>query len=246
MPSRGRSRLDERGRRLNFGSMKIIVALAALLLSTAGFAAAPLTGQVLEVRDADPYTYVRLKTAEGETWAAVNKAAVKTGESITINRPMVMRNFESKALKKTFDTIVFGTIADRSAAPGAMGASPHGAGGMPKAAVPTVAIKVAKATGADAHTVMEVVSGKTALKDKGVTLRAQVVKVNAGIMGRNWFHVQDGSGSASAGTNDLLVTSKDMAAVGDVVHIQGTVRTDVKLGAGYDYAVLVENASLKK
>ena len=34
--------------------------------------------------------------------------------------------------------------------------------------------------------------------------------------------------------------------VGDVITIQGTVRTDVQLGAGYDYAVLVENATLRK
>jgi hypothetical protein len=65
-------------------------------------------------------------------------------------------------------------------------------------------------------------------------------------MGKNWFHVQDGSGAAGAGTNDILVTSKDTVAVGDVVHIKGTVRTDVKLGSGYDYAVLIEDASLKK
>jgi hypothetical protein len=65
-------------------------------------------------------------------------------------------------------------------------------------------------------------------------------------MGKNWLHVQDGSGTAGAGTNDVLVTSKDQAAIGDVVNIKGTVRTDVKLGAGYDYAVMIEDASLRK
>jgi hypothetical protein len=49
-----------------------------------------------------------------------------------------------------------------------------------------------------------------------------------------------------AGTNDILVTSQDAAAVGDVVTVKGTVRTDVKLGSGYDYAVLIENATLRK
>jgi hypothetical protein len=65
-------------------------------------------------------------------------------------------------------------------------------------------------------------------------------------MGKNWLHLRDGSGAAGAGTNDILVTSKDVAAVGDVVLVKGVIRTDVKLGAGYDYDVLIENATLQK
>ena len=228
--------------------MKTIATLAALLISTTAFAAS-LQGEVLEVRDAAPYTYLRLKTAEGETWAAVSAAPVKKGAQVTIQDATVMQNFESKSLKKTFDKIVFGSLADPNAPATAAKASPHGtaggaATGAPAAAAP--AIKVAKASGSDARTVAEVVGGKSALKDKPVSLRGQVVKANLGIMGKNWFHVQDGSGSASAGTHDILVTSKDVAAVGDVVSIKGTVRTDVKVGPGYDYAVLIENASLQK
>jgi hypothetical protein len=163
---------------------------------------------------------------------------------------MVMNNFESKALKKTFTTIVFGTLADANGAGAAM-AKPHGGigglnpGSMAPAAPPPV-VKVSKASGADARTVAEVVSGKAGLKDKSVSLRGQVVKANTGIMGKNWFHLQDGSGAAGAGTNDILVTSTDTAAVGDVVLVKGVIRTDVKLGSGYDYDVLIENAKLQK
>jgi hypothetical protein len=65
-------------------------------------------------------------------------------------------------------------------------------------------------------------------------------------MGKNWLHLQDGSGKAQDGSNDLLVTSQDLAAVGDVVTARGTVRTDVSFGAGYAYAVLVEEAAVRK
>jgi hypothetical protein len=34
--------------------------------------------------------------------------------------------------------------------------------------------------------------------------------------------------------------------VGDIVNARGTVHTDVKLGAGYAYAVLVEAAAIHK
>jgi hypothetical protein len=232
--------------------MKPAVALAALVLAAAAWTAqampaqpagGTLKGEVLETRDVDAYTYLRLKTATGETWAAVPTATVKKGAQVTLANTMVMENFESKTLKRKFDKIVFGTLSDPNAKQAAAPAgAPHGA---PAAAAVPVA-KVAKATGPDAKTVAEVVGGKASLKGKPVLVRGQVVKMNAGIMGKNWVHLQDGSGSASAGTNDILVTTQDMAAVGDVVTVKGTVRTDVNLGSGYAYAVLIEDAALRK
>jgi hypothetical protein len=105
---------------------------------------------------------------------------------------------------------------------------------------------VAKAEGANGRTVAEVYANRVALKDKPVVIRAKVVKVNAGVMGKNWVHLRDGSGSAADGSNDLLVTSKDEPKVGDLVVAKGTVKTDVNLGSGYAYKVLVEEASFQK
>jgi hypothetical protein len=158
---------------------------------------------------------------------------------------MVMENFESKTLKKKFDKIVFGQIVDPAAGPaGGSAAAPPAS---PQAAAPMAQpIMVAKAAGPDARTVAEVVTGKAKLKDKSVLVRGQVVKVNAGIMGKNWLHLRDGSGSAADGSNDILVTTKDTAALGDIVSIKGTVRTDVNLGSGYTYAVLIEDAVVRK
>lgn len=233
-----------------------LFALAAISAALGAFsipvhAGPPLKGEVLEVREAPPYTYLRLKTEAGETWAAVTAVPVKKGAQVTVVNTLVMQDFESKALKRKFDKVVFGTLGDPNAPAAAAAptqASPHGAGGMmpaPKAGVATVG-KVAKASGSDARTVEEVIAGKTGLKDKSVSVRAQVVRVNNGIMGKNWIHVQDGSGKAAAGTHDILVTSKDTVAVGDIVTVKGTVRTEVKIGQGYDYAVLIEDASIRK
>lgn len=204
---------------------------------------ASLSGEVLETRNVDAYTYLRLKTSAGEIWAAVPTVAVSKGAKVTIGRPMIMENFESKTLKKTFDKIAFGVLE----APNAMVTSAHGSkpGAKPDAGKVTVA-KVARATGPNAKTVAEVVSGKTALKDKAVVVRGQVVKVNSGILGKNWVHLRDGSGSAADGSDDILVTTQDATAVGDIVSASGTVRTDVNVGAGYTYAVIIEAASLRK
>ena len=203
-----------------------------------------LKGEVLETKDVDSYTYLRLKTTQGEVWAATAKTPVKKGAQVSLVNTTVMENFESKSLKRKFDRIVFGTIADPNAkaAAGAPAGSPHGA---PAVAAAPVA-KVAKAAGPDAKTVAEVVGGKASLKNKTVAVRGQVVKVNLGIMGKNWVHLQDGSGSAKDGTHDILVTTADTAAVGDTVVARGVVHTDVNLGSGYAYAVLIEEATIRK
>ena len=227
--------------------MKLTAVLASLVLVFAALgtqaASPPLSGEVLETLPVEGYTYLRLKTKDGETWAAVPSASVKKGAQVTIVDSMVMQNFESRTLKRKFDKIVFGSLATTAAGAGPM-AAPQAAPTPQPAALPPA--KVSKATGPDARTVAEVVQGRTALKDKPVQVRGRVVKVNLGIMGKNWVHLQDGSGAAADGSNDILVTTKDVAAVGDIVTAKGVVHNDVDLGSGYNYAVLIEQATLAK
>jgi len=239
--------------------MKMLIAVLMLFCAGAGWAAdkpapsvsaspsgsasppasAPIQGTVLEVKDVEAYTYLRLKTKDGEIWAAVNKTPVKKGTEVTIENPMLMSNFESKSMKKTFDKIIFGSLAD---AGGEMAAAHAGLGKA--AAVGNV--KVPKATGPNARTVAEVVTRRDELKDKTVLVRGTVVKFNPQIMDKNWIHLRDGSGSAANNTDDVLVTTKDQAKVGDVVTAKGIVHTDRDLGSGYAYKVLIEEATLQK
>ncbi|HPL79120.1 nucleotide-binding protein [Candidatus Skiveiella danica] len=234
--------------------MKILLALClsvAVSLPTLAWAAdAPtpsakasnvVSGEVLEVKDVDIYTYLRLKTRDGETWAAVSKAPVKVGAKVTIENPSVMKNFESKVLKKTFPTIVFGTLAGTG---GKEFASAH-ANAPQAVTAATAPIKVPKASGANARTVAEVHTKSAELKDKPVVVAGQVVKFNPAIMGKNWVHLRDGSGDAAKETNDILVTTQAQAKVGDVVTVSGVVRTNKDFGAGYTYKVLIEDATLK-
>jgi hypothetical protein len=101
---------------------------------------------------------------------------------------------------------------------------------------------VAKAEGG--KTVAEVFAEKDALANKPVTIRGKVVKANHGVMGLDWLHVRDGSGSE--GTNDLTVTATSAPAkVGDTVLVTGKVATDKDFGMGYQYPVLVEEADVK-
>ncbi len=226
-----------------------------------------VSGTVLETMDASDYTYMRLKTATGETWAAITKTKIAKGDAVTVTNAMVMDGFQSKTLNRTFDHILFGVLA----APGA--AAPAGAAALPMVSdhAPTAGttggetpqqmaaqhgqaaggppdapdVKVPKAEGANAKTVAELWAHRTALKGKEVVVKAKVVKVTNGVMGKNWLHVRDGSGSKAAKDNDLTVTSDATAKVGDVVTATGVVSIDKDFGAGYAYPVIVENAKLK-
>ena len=107
-------------------------------------------------------------------------------------------------------------------------------------------VKVAKATDADARTVAQIITERVQLKNKTVVVRGKVVKFTPGVMGKNWVHMRDGTGSATDNTRDVLVTTKDETKIGDIVVAKGVVHTDVDLGSGYSYKVLVEDATLRK
>lgn len=95
---------------------------------------------------------------------------------------------------------------------------------------------------AETKTVEQVNKEMAQLKGQQVTVTGKVVKVNNGIMKRNFVHVQDGTGDNN--TNNLIVTSKQTAAVGNNVTITGTVVLDTDFGMGYSYPLLIENSSI--
>lgn len=98
------------------------------------------------------------------------------------------------------------------------------------------------AADAAVKTVAAVHQEKAELAGKAVQVEGKVAKVNNGIMGRNFVHVRDGSGDQNS--NNLIVTSKDTAAVGDQVVITGLVKLDRDFGSGYMYPLLVEEANI--
>jgi hypothetical protein len=234
--------------------MKTLLAICMIFTATLAWAgehtaaakpaSAVVKGEVLEVKNVANYTYLRLKTKDGETWAAVLNTPVKEGATVAIENYTVMHNFQSKDLKKTFPTILLGTL-------GSAGGSAQDAHVM-GAAYPNLGqkkdaddIHVPKADGADARTVAEIMMKSAELKDKPVLVRGKVVKYNPAIMGKNWVHLRDGSGSAADNTNDILVTTASETKIGDVVTAKGIVRTNKDFGAGYSYKVLIEEATLQ-
>ena len=85
---------------------------------------------------------------------------------------------------------------------------------------------------------------KAGLAGKTIKAQGKVVKVNNGIMGRNFVHVQDGTGDAKNSSNNLVVTSKQTANIGDQVTVSGVVVLNRDFGSGYAYPLLIEEASI--
>ena len=107
-------------------------------------------------------------------------------------------------------------------------------------------VSVAKAEGPEGRTIAELHAQRASLAGKPVAVRGKVVKFNGGIMGKNWLHLRDGSGTAEGKDNDLTVTTQDAVSKGDVVLVKGTVAVDRDFGSGYTYSLLVEEAKVTK
>ncbi|OGR05409.1 MAG: hypothetical protein A2520_04705 [Deltaproteobacteria bacterium RIFOXYD12_FULL_53_23] len=196
-----------------------------------------ISGKVLETMTSGGYTYVLLAKDGVKTWVAIPVTKVAVGDEITCKPGMVMSNFNSTSLNRSFERIVFSQ--------GLASAGPVVAASAPVVAAPAAeAIKVDKAEGITAYTIGEIFAKKDALANMPVMVKARVVKISRGILGKNWLHLQDGTGSQATGTNDLMVTTDSVPGLGDVVTIKGNLSRDRDFGAGYRYDVIIEGAEV--
>jgi hypothetical protein len=113
---------------------------------------------------------------------------------------------------------------------------------IPSAAGDTVDLSgIAKAEGG--KTIAEVFAEREQLAGETIVFRGKVVKTNAGIMGRNWLHIRDGSGAE--GTNDVTVTTTEVLPnVGDTVLVSGALQLNKDFGMGYQYDLIIEDADV--
>lgn len=198
--------------------------------------------EVLETMDSGGYTYARLLTGEGEVWVAAPVTPLAVGDMVQFSGGMEMTEFHAASLDRTFETIWFvGSLPKAGGQPGA--AQAHGTGASRTSAGPAGEVEpgaVGRAEGG--YTVAELYEKRSELAGQEVAVAGRVVKYNAGIMGKNWIHLQDGSGEP--GANDLTVTTQAATAVGDEILVRGVLVLDRDFGAGYRYDLIVEDAAV--
>lgn len=206
------------------------------------------TGTVAETMNSGGYTYARLQDGKDDVWIAARDFSTRAGDRLTVSLEMPMENFESKTLKRTFPVVYFVSSVARDGQQ-VVGASGEGTAPslMTSHAPGTVATRVEPVTPAPGGlAIADVWAKRTALAGQPITVRGTVVKVNDNILGRNWIHLQDGSGSAGDRTNDLTITTGEVLKVGDVITMTGLLAIDRDFGAGYAYGAIVENAKVVK
>ncbi len=221
----------------------LLMAGAAMWFPSPGLAqqSAPVTSAIVrEVIQTSNYTYLDVKAGKDTKWLAVPLGKYKTGDTVYYQGGLVMNDFKSKELNRTFKSVIFleGLGKTPAGADKSVAAIPGHTG---KANPGKENVKVDPAPGG--ITIAQLFSNKKNYAGKTVKVRGKVVKYNARIMGKNWAHIQDGSNYS--GKYDLTVTLKNELQIGDVVTFEGKVSIDRDFGSGYFFDVIMEEAVVK-
>lgn len=225
-------------------------ALLATLLQAAPALANPALANKDEIRSGDVtyaktaggYTYLKIREADKDVWIAALPMSVAVGDKVEYAGGDTMKDFKSKAMDQTFDSIRFVSrihVVNKDMPMDEVhkGIKPEG-----KVAIPPKQGEIAKPRGG--KTVAELFSEKDKLNGKSVTARAKVMKVSKNILGKNWITMADGTGKTP--DDKLVVASMEAPAVGDVVTASGVLKTNVNLGSGYQYKLVIEDAKFTK
>ncbi len=198
-----------------------------------------LSGVIEETMDTGNYTYVLINNGEKSIWAATERYPAAIGQHVTIPRGMMVKDFESPSLGRTFDELVFADSIE------AVDREDEVADHHDHAKVPEedmVKESIAPADGG--LTVADIYQQRNELAGSTVVVRGRVVKYTERVMGQNWLHIEDGSSDGAF--HDLTVSTEDSARKGEVVTVTGPVVLNEDLGHGYFYEVLIKGASVTR
>lgn len=176
-----------------------------------------------EVLHGDGRAYVHLTEATFDFWVSIPDQELAAGDALFLGRGPLQHGVASAALGRTF--------ADLTVVEEARKASPEEV---------TAALGVAEVPGGTR--IAAIFADRAGLAGHPVRVAGRVVKANKGIFGKNWYHLQDGTGAAEA--DDLAVTTQADFALGDLVVAQAPLVVDRDLGFGYFFPAILEEATV--
>ncbi len=223
-------------------------------------------GMVIETMNSSGYTYMLVDSGTEKTWVAIPEARIAKGQKITYKPGMLMENFSSKTLNRDFDSIIFSpgieegksaqvhadatddsfAAAVKSESSKTPAPAMEPSGGSLGAVTPFKEITVTKSSAANGYSVGEIFSQAKELNGQKVSLHGIVTKVSANIMGRNWVHLQDGTGNPMQNTHDIVATTSDLPELNSKITVEGILAAEKDFGAGYKYAAIIEQATVIK
>ncbi len=195
---------------------------------------------VTEVIQTSNYSYVKLKEGDKEYWAAAPRFDAKTGQTYYYTQAMEMKNFKSRELNRTFESIWFLEGLNDKPVQVNKSSTMASPGRQTVGFVKNISVKPVEG----GITISKLMADKAQYANKKVRIRGQVVKFNPEIMNKNWVHLQDGT--EASGEYDLVITTQDVVKPGDVVTFEGMIATNKDFGYGYKYDVIMEDAMISK
>jgi hypothetical protein len=250
---------------MNKKTMTIFIILALAVFISAGWNGNSLSanqnksalekgghkGKVLTTMNSGGYTYIEFEENGKKRWLASKKFKVNIGDTIEFFQPALMKNFYSPSLKRKFESILFvPKIKVNGKDPWSLEGVKLPEGHVPldkmtkktkPAAVTVTPGSISKAEGG--YTIAECLDHSKKLDGKTISIKGKVVKFKANIMGKNWAHLQDGTGKTDS--NDLTITTKETVTPGSLVLVRGKITYNKDFGAGYFYKVILEQATFK-
>jgi hypothetical protein len=195
---------------------------------------------VAEVLHASSYTYLLSNNNGQMQWFATLKLPAAVGDTYYYEEGLEMIDFLSKELDMTFASVIFLEGVHTSEAALLSGIGKSGSPQITNSASSGLDTNVESPEGG--VTIAQLMANKANYANKKVRLRGKVVKYNAGIMGKNWIHVQDGTSNGEE--NDITITTDMTTKVGDIITVEGVITLDKDFGAGYFYKIIVEDGKL--
>ncbi|MDF1575367.1 MAG: hypothetical protein P1P86_09275 [Bacteroidales bacterium] len=196
------------------------------------------TVKVKAVEQVENYTYLLVKGKGPAYWIAVNSTEIEAGESISYQGGMLMENFYSEELDRTFDKVLFLDGIEGNESPSQMGMMP---GTTQGSAVKTDRLELSLDPEEGVVSIAELYANPGAYEGKTIRVKGKVARFNPNIMERNWIHIQDGSDFE--GKYDLTVTSQEVFEVGQVLTLEGILALNRDFGYGYSYEIILEKAT---
>jgi hypothetical protein len=191
-----------------------------------------------EVLDTEKYSYIKVSENGKQYWIAASKMPVEIGATYIFSNGMEQKDFRSREHNRTFESLILVSEISKASETTVQKTEPSLAKLPKKGEESPSAIKPA----AGAIRIADLMKNVTQYDGKTVKVTGKVMKVNPQIMGRNWIHLQDGSGE----NFDLTVTTKENIPQGRIVTMQGKVNLNKDFGAGYRYDIIIEDAVVVK
>jgi len=226
----------------------IILTIVSLFVSCKGPLSAPESKSdkqkvhkvvVKEVIHAAGYTYLNVSEKRKTTWLALPGMDVSKGDKLSYSGGMIMNDFHSKELNRTFPDILFlERITNESKKTEVKEIKIEGKMGEVKNEKINVSVK----QGEGCISIAKLFESKADFSEKTIKVRGIITKINSAIMGKNWIHIQDGT--EYKGAYDLTITTDSHLQVSDTVTFEGKISLKKDFGYGYTYEVIMEDGKL--